>query len=36
MSTKILIVDEPATDRLIISTMLTDYNTITACDGAVE
>ena len=33
MSTKILIVDDSTTDRLIISTMLADYHTLTACDG---
>ena len=33
MSTKILIVDDSTTDRLIISTMLADYQTLTACDG---
>ncbi|AFA47229.1 HD domain-containing phosphohydrolase [Acetobacterium woodii] len=33
MSTKILIVDDSTTDRLIISAMLTDYETLTACDG---
>lgn len=33
MNTKILVVDDSVTDRLIISTMLTDYETLTACDG---
>lgn len=33
MNTKILIVDDSATDRLIISTMLKDYDTLTASDG---
>lgn len=33
MSTKILIVDDSTTDRLIINSMLMDYNTLTACDG---
>jgi len=33
MNTKILIVDDSTTDRLIISAMLKDYNTLTACDG---
>lgn len=33
MSTKILIVDDSTTDRLIINSMLMDYDTLTACDG---
>ena len=33
MSTKILIVDDSTTDRLIISTMLADYHILTASDG---
>lgn len=33
MSAKILIVDDSATDRLIIKNKLTEYNILTACDG---
>lgn len=33
MNTRILIVDDSATDRLIISRMLNDYDTLTASDG---
>ena len=31
--TKILVVDDSASDRLIIEKMLSDYNVILACDG---
>lgn len=33
MPAKILIADDSATDRLIIKNMLSEYNTLTACDG---
>ncbi len=33
MSAKILVVDDSATDRLIIQSMLGDYSVLTACDG---
>ena len=33
MTAKILIVDDSSTDRLIIKKMLSDYDTLTACDG---
>lgn len=33
MQIKILVVDDSATDRLIIKNMLKDYCVLTACDG---
>lgn len=33
MNPKILVVDDSATDRLIIQNMLSNYNVLTACDG---
>ncbi len=33
MQIKILVVDDSATDRLIIKSMLSDYHILTACDG---
>ena len=33
MSVKILVVDDSATDRLIIKNMLSKYSILTACDG---
>ena len=33
MLTKILLVDDSASDRLIIKNMLSDYNVLVACDG---
>ena len=33
MAEKLLIVDDSATDRLIIKNMLSEYNVLTACDG---
>ncbi len=33
MSAKILVVDDSATDRLIIKNMLSEYDILTACDG---
>jgi len=33
MSAKILVVDDSATDRLIIKNMLSEYSILTACDG---
>ena len=33
MAGKLLIVDDSATDRLIIKNMLADYDVLTACDG---
>ena len=34
MQIKILVVDDSATDRRIIESMLSDYCVLTACDGA--
>jgi CheY-like chemotaxis protein len=33
MLIKILVVDDSASDRLIIKNMLSEYNVLTACDG---
>lgn len=33
MRTKILVVDDSASDRLIIQRMLSDYSVLPACDG---
>lgn len=33
MDIKILVVDDSASDRLIIKNMLSEYNVLTACDG---